>query len=497
MLIVPLSGRMSLRNPPIVTIGIILITCVVFFFFQSADRGIQKRAQDYYLGSDLASIETAAYEQYLEYGTVVGLTGFEAPDRRASRAQEDLFPLIASMHGDGEFMARLEKNQIITPEMEIYPSWREKRDRFNAILSHTMAVRWGFRPADWNVRGAFAYMFLHGGLMHLAGNMIFLWLVGCMLEMAWGRILYLGLYVAGGFFAAALFGLVHHAGTAPLIGASGAVAALMGAYAVFYGRHRIKVFYSLGFYFNYTMVPGVVILVLWMGNEMFQLFFGPKSQVAYAAHIGGLASGAAMGLIHRTFSGRGAEQVLEGEHGPGGSAAALLDRALKQVEKLDMQGARDLLRQVLAIDPNNRAALTQMYHADKLNPESDEFHASAGRLLENLVNDRQTHREALAVYREYLEKAEKPRLPLPLLFAVSSYFAATGHLEEAEKIMGLLLKKKPDLEKMPEGLLHVARACLKEKLESKARSYLQVICMRYPLSAESSVARRLLDDLGD
>jgi len=56
-------------------------------------------------------------------------------------------------------------------------------------------------------------MFLHGGLMHLAGNMIFLWLVGCMLEMAWGRILYLGLYVAGGFFAAALFGLVHHAGT--------------------------------------------------------------------------------------------------------------------------------------------------------------------------------------------------------------------------------------------------------------------------------------------
>ncbi|HQO79920.1 MAG TPA: hypothetical protein PKW48_02615, partial [Deltaproteobacteria bacterium] len=161
------------------------------------------------------------------------------------------------------------------------------------------------------------------------------------------------------------------------------------------------------------------------------------------------------------------------------------------------QGARDLLRQVLAIDPNNPAALTQMYHADKLNPESDEFHASAGRLLENLVNDRQTHREALAVYREYLEKAEKPRLPLPLLFAVSSYFAATGHLEEAEKIMGLLLKKKPDLEKMPEGLLHVARACLKEKLESKARSYLQVICMRYPLSAESSVARRLLDDLGD
>jgi membrane associated rhomboid family serine protease len=497
MVIIPLSGRISLRNPPIATIGIILANCVVFFFLQSADSGIQEKAQDYYLKSNLAAIEVAAYEQYREFGAVVSLTPAEISSRSSFRAREEIFPIMAVMQGDGEFMASLEKNRIITPEQEIYPAWREKRDRFNEILSSTTIMSCGFRPAHWNFRSAFTHMFLHGGFTHLLGNMIFLWLVGCVLELAWGRILYLGLYVAGGILAAAFFGIVHHGSIAPLIGASGAIAALMGAYAVLYGRRRIKVFYSLGFYFNYTMVPGVVILALWMGNEFFQLFFGSESQVAYLAHIGGLGSGAFMGLMHRKFPGKGDEEILEQEHDPGKKAAALLEEALKRVEKLDMQGARVLLRQVLEIEPNNRLALTQMYHADKLDPGTDEFHASAGRLLANLVMDRQVHREALAVYREYIRKAVKPRLPLTLLFTVSSYFAATGHLEEAEKIMGFLLKKKPDLLKMPEGLLYVARACLKDGLQSKARSYLQVICMRYPLSGECAVARRILDDLND
>ena len=61
--------------------------------------------------------------------------------------------------------------------------------------------------------------------------------------------------------------------------------------------------------------------------------------------------------------------------------------------------------------------------------------------------------------------------------------------------MGYLLKRKPDLPKMPEGLLHIARACMKDGSKGKARNYLQVICMRYPLSGECLVARRLLDDL--
>ena len=497
VVIIPLSGRMGLRNPPVATLAIILINCAVFFFFQSSDPAIYQKAQDYYLNSGLAALEVAAYEQYREFGTVVGLAAAEPGTHSTVRVLDEIFPLMAAMQDDEEFMTRLQDDRVITPGMEIYASWREKRTHFNEILGATTVMRYGFRPADWSIRGAFGHMFLHGGFMHLLGNMVFLWLVGCILELAWGRMLFLGLYIAGGLCAVALFGIVYQASMIPLIGASGAIAALMGAYAVLYGRRRIKVFYSLGFYFNYTMVPGLVILVLWIGNEVFQLLLGPESRVAYMAHIGGLGSGALMGFVRRKVRGEDPEDVLEHGDDPGKKTASLLDEALKRVEKLDTKGARDLLQQMLQIDPGNRTALTQMYHLDKIDPGRGEFHDSARRLLAHLVDDRQAHRETLAVYREYIRKASGPRLPSSLLFAVSSYFAATGHLEEAEGIMGYLLKKKPDLAKMPEGLLHIARACMKEGSKGKARHYLQVICMRYPLSGECLVARRLLDDLDD
>ena len=215
------------------------------------------------------------------------------------------------------------------------------------------------------------------------------------------------------------------------------------------------------------------------------------------AHIGGLGGGAVMGAVHRLLLGERGESALEQGRDPGKKAAVLLNEALKRVEKLDMREARAILQQVLDIEPNNRTALTQMFHVDKVNPNSDDFHTSTRVLLSYLVNDRQAHREALAVYREYIRLSSCPRLPLPLFFALGSFFAATGHLEDAEKIMGFLLKRKPNHAKMPEGLLHVARACLKDRLNSRARSYLQVICMRYPLSGECAVARRILDDQCD
>ncbi len=495
MVIIPLSGRISLRNPPVITLAIILINCVVFFSFQSSDPEIFQKAGDYYLDSGLAELEVAAYEQYREFGAVAGLdtAGWDATSTAHSR--EEIPPLILAMQDDDEFMARLQDDRIITPEMDVYSSWREKRNHLEGLLQSTTTMRYGFRPADWSMKGMFGHMFLHGGFMHLLGNMVFLWLVGCILELAWGRVLFLGLYIAGGLCAAALFGAMYHASVIPLVGASGAIAALMGAYAVLYGRRRIKVFYSLGFYFNYTLVPGIVILALWIGNEVFQLLLGPESRVAYLAHIGGLGSGALMGLIRRKVRGEDPDEVLEQGKGPGEKAASLLDEAMKRVEKLDTKGARALLDQVLEIDPNSRTALTQIYHLDKIDPGSDKFHDSARRLLAHLADDRQAHRETLTVYRDYIQKAHGPKLPSSLLVSISSYFAATGHLEEAERIMGYLLKRKPDLPKMPEGLLHIARACMKDGSKGKARNYLQVICMRYPLSGECLVARRLLDDL--
>jgi membrane associated rhomboid family serine protease len=492
MIIIPLSGKISKRNPPLITIAIILINCFVLFFLQSGDGKIYEEAMDFYFDSGLAGIETARYK---EYSGVYGNDASVTSDAGSSQiSDEELLQRYMDMQQDREFMKRLEAGEIITPDDEIYADWRDKRNQFESVLGRTVIMRYGFIPEKWRITSAFSHMYLHGGFMHLLGNMIFLWLVGCVLELAWGRLMYVGLYVAGGLFAVMLYGLVYTGSTTPLIGASGAIACLMGAYAVLYGKRKIKVFYSLGFYFNYTMVPALIVLPLWIGNEFAQLFFGSVSHVAYVAHIGGLASGALMGFLNTKIIGRIDENVVEED--PREKIPQLMEEALGRIEKLDMEGARPILNRILEIDPNNRECLTHLYNMEKLDAGSPRFHDAARKLLNNLLNDNHVHKETLGVYQEYIKSASQPRLPLSLLFRISSYFAATGHVVESEKIVGMILKKSPNVAKLPEGLLHIARACIKDDLMDKARKYLQVICLQYPASSECGIAQRMLEDMG-
>ena len=134
-------------------------------------------------------------------------------------------------------------------------------------------------------------MFMHANFFHLLGNMIFLWLIGCSLEMAGKRAPYLSIYLLTGIFAALFFGMVYRHSTIPLVGASGAISGIIGAYTVLFGLRKVKIFLSLGFYFNYIKVRAISLLPIWIGNELYQLKWGGDSNVAYVAHVGGLLSG--------------------------------------------------------------------------------------------------------------------------------------------------------------------------------------------------------------
>ena len=146
-------------------------------------------------------------------------------------------------------------------------------------------------------------MFLHGGWDHLLGNMIFLWLAGCLLEQGCGALVLALVYLGGGLCAAGLFlGTLPGQTISTLVGASGSIAGIMGAITTLYGMQRIKIFLMLGFYFNYLRVPAMLLLPLWIGYELFNnLQYGETNNVAYMAHVGGLLGGAAIGFVLRHF----------------------------------------------------------------------------------------------------------------------------------------------------------------------------------------------------
>ncbi len=141
-------------------------------------------------------------------------------------------------------------------------------------------------------------MFMHASIIHIGGNMLFLWIFGNNVEDALGRLRFLGFYLLGGLAAIALQVAVGPNSSAPTIGASGAIAAVLGAYIVLYPRARVLTLVFIVLFFTVIELPAVVMLGVWFAEQA--VFgaagltnpVGASGGVAYFAHVGGFGFGA-------------------------------------------------------------------------------------------------------------------------------------------------------------------------------------------------------------
>lgn len=159
--------------------------------------------------------------------------------------------------------------------------------------------RWSLVPADivagrsWVT--VFTAMFMHAGWAHIAGNMLFFWAFGPEIEDAMGRARYLFFYLLGGVVATVAQIAITPGSTVPNLGASGAIAAVMGAFLITYPHDRIRTVVLFGYFIRVALVPAVLLVGLWFLIQLFSEV-GALAQVqgggvAYMAHIGGFLFG--------------------------------------------------------------------------------------------------------------------------------------------------------------------------------------------------------------
>ncbi|HYN90561.1 MAG TPA: rhomboid family intramembrane serine protease [Thermoleophilaceae bacterium] len=138
-------------------------------------------------------------------------------------------------------------------------------------------------------------MFMHGSLLHLAGNMLFLWIFGNNVEDSMGRLTFLLFYLLGGVAALGLHVAFEPSSTVPTVGASGAIAAVLGAYARLYPRARVATVVFIIIIFTIVELPALLVLGLWFLLQLLPAFSEPIGNagggVAYFAHIGGFLFG--------------------------------------------------------------------------------------------------------------------------------------------------------------------------------------------------------------
>ncbi|WP_435635022.1 rhomboid family intramembrane serine protease [Pseudomonas solani] len=279
MIILPAEHPLDWKRPPVITLLLVILNTLIYLAYQGGDDARTDAAVHLYLDGGLLNRERALFIDSLAQRHEL-----DADERRgidAARRQD----LAGYVLRDLEFEDQLHRS----PAYQADPAWQKARAPAEAARDQISSYRFGFVPKRFTVEGLFGAMFLHGSFDHLLGNMIFLFICGFALERALGRGAYLALYIASGL-ASHLLWWALDPGWVPGIGASGAVAGLMGMYIGVYGLRRINFFYWLGPLIGYFKAPALWILPIWMGKELYGLFLA-NDHVNYYAHLGGLGFG--------------------------------------------------------------------------------------------------------------------------------------------------------------------------------------------------------------
>ncbi len=378
---IPLESRPTWRNPPWVTVLLILVNMLVFWGPQRAEKKAeQARAAQFYLQSEPAEAGAAA------------LRRLAAGDRLAARARGPAAAgaralrrdLLEGLQQEKAFLRKLHADQVIDARPPAAtPSGSASGSATRRMLPPPFTTRWAqdhnpdaeFKPWTW-VTSAF----LHGSTGHLLGNMLFLFLFGFSVELALGRGLYLGFYLLGAVGASALAAWAYAGKGGYGLGASGAVSALMGMYAVMYRLRRIRFFYQLFFYFNYVTAPALILLPAWIANELLQHLVGGKG-IAYMAHLGGLLTGALL------MAGAMRWRRVQPARSAGRSrrrtrSSSTWPSARRLAGEMKFEQACAEWRAAAKLRPDDADTLRAWFNTAKLWPAGEDFHRAAHRIFQ-------------------------------------------------------------------------------------------------------------------
>jgi len=222
--------------------------------------------------------------------------------------------------------------------------------------SGSIAWDYAFHPVHAFLWTYITATFLHGGWMHLIFNMWFFWLAGTILEDLWGRAIYPIFYLLGGALAWAVHGIVFPHSLLPALGASGAIAGLMGAFLARFPKTRIRLGWVIWVRIVKFYVPAYIILPLWLALQIvpgiFSRAIGMDSGIAYWAHIGGFAFGALGAVLLRaTGVEQSADRAIESK--VSWTADPLIVRATDCLAENNVEGAISALRQQVKEKPDS------------------------------------------------------------------------------------------------------------------------------------------------
>lgn len=465
MLLIPIGhDRQVTKRLPVITLTLIAFNILIFIFTETV--GTQQNVRKSLALKSLLEFADAHPEVNLSAAARDRLTriaDLEIQEIQSYIEQDKLTRLIEGKPPENQVLALRDK-------VVLDAEGRRLSAGFVAAYDDFYGYQFGFIPAYHKASGLnyFSSMFLHGGLLHILGNMLFLFLAGIAMEDAWGRGFYTIFYLAAGLVATAT-----HAFTAPdskiyVVGASGAIAGLMGAFLVRYFKARIKFFYFIIFKAGTFKAPAYVMLPLWIALELKDTFTTSTSDsggVAFWAHIGGFFFGAVVGaLVHFTGIGKLLAPKHVGRASSFGTGNAIYEAVAHLQEGESDEAIRKLKQRLDAVPSDEKACLALAKVYGEIGQRQAEI-AAYVRLIRVLMQKNKLN-EALQAYSAVLEtyRPEEPPLRLP----TRDWLLLCHHLASRE----MLREAVGEYEKL--GLAYPGAAIASEALVSAAELRLRL-----------------------
>ena len=466
MLLLPIGhDRQVTKRLPLITLLLISANIVVFIYTET-------------IGSRQSAHKSLALKSLIEFAeshpeVKLGAQARERIDRMSDLELDEMEAyvqqdrLIKALQGkSNETINAVSLGDHVVLEQES----KRLSMAFVAAYDDYYGYKFGFIPAfhKSSLLNYVSCMFLHGGFLHLFGNMLFLFLAGIAMEDAWGRTFYGLFYLAAGVAATAT-----HAFTAPdskiyLVGASGAIAGLMGAFMVRYFKTRIKFFYFVIFKAGTFKAPAYVMMPLWIALELKDTFLFASSDqggVAFWAHIGGFFFGAVVGAF-LYYS--GIEKFLTpkniGRAASFGTGNAIHEAVSHMKDGESEEAVRKLKQRIEAVPNDDKACLALAKVYGELGQRQAEI-ASYIRLIRMLLQKNQVN-EALQAYSSVLETSQPDETPLRL--PLRDWLVLSRHLAER----GMPREAAGEFEKL--GLAYPGDAMAAEALVNAAEIRLQL-----------------------
>ena len=345
MIILPAERRIDWKRAPVALLGIVLLNVLVFFLYQSADEQRYNNAVDAYLQQNLLAKEWFIYRTYLKKDKQTDKLNML--DEWYEAEEDDA--VAGTLLMDTEFYRYLSDNGRNFFYEDDYAQWHRIRPRIQAMMDSLSDRRFGLKSHDLSLVDLFTHQFLHGDFMHLVGNMVFLLICGFAVEAALGHLTFVVFYLIGGVVAGLSHSLIGSAAQSTLIGASGAISAVMAMYLVLFRWRKIQFFYWFYVVTGYFRAPALVILPVYIAKELYSFYFDTDSNVAFLAHAGGFVAGAVLVALTAMFRPGvlNSEYLQQADDAVDPYRKALVD-IYDAIEKYRFDSAEKLVQQAIA-----------------------------------------------------------------------------------------------------------------------------------------------------